>query len=116
MPNIKSINAYLHTLEIKYGVYVVKIHFDFKANTFRAFTESGNNLFEFNVDDKRKYLSIIDECLTKAGIKHTKVIFDISKADYGNGLHEVIRNDPVCYINPDDMFNWITLQKMKGVI
>lgn len=116
MPNIKSINAYLYTLEIKYGTYVVKIHFDFKANTFRAFTETGNNLLEFNVNDKRKYLLIIDECLTKAGIKHNKVTFDILKADYGHGLIDIIRNEPVCYINPDDMFNWITLQKMKGIL
>lgn len=116
MTNIKSINAYLHTLEIKYGVYVVKIHFDFKSNSFRAFTEGGNNLFEFNTKEKRKYLSVIDECLTKVGLKHTKEVFEIKQVDYGNGLHEVIVNDPVCYIKPEDMFNWITIQKMKGII
>ena len=116
MFNIKSINVYSHTLEIKYGMYVIKIYFDFKSNSFKAFTESGNNLFEFNTKEKLKYQSVIDECLTKAGLKHTKELLETKQVDYGNGPHEVIMNDPVCYINIGEMLDWITVQKMKGIL
>ena len=116
MARVKDIKAYMENLEISYGVYVVKINFDFKRLKFRAYTETGFNLPSFDVANKKKHLTVIDECLDKIGLKHVKEILNIKehKTNYETLFKYEADEKPVCYIEPDDLFKWFTVQKMKN--
>ena len=112
----ECITVYPQTIEIKYDKHTIKICFDFTKNTFKAFIEKAISATIFDVEEKQEYLSIIDKCLNAIKLQHTKVKFDIKKVEFTSGSCNVITESPECYIKSEDMFDWITVQKIKGVI
>lgn len=114
---VKCITVYPKTIEIEYyNEQLITIYFDFVKNTFKAFIERAYSTTMFQIKEKQEYLSIIDECLNAVELRHTKIKLNITKADFTSGSRNIISENPECYIKPEDMFNWITVQKMKGVI
>lgn len=118
MANVRKMIQYINNIEIYYGRYIVKITFDFMKLKFKAYTECGMNCMCWEIEDKQKYLSAIDECLTKVRCKHTKEILNIKERNCNYETYYKYETDdkPVCYIELEDFLNWLTLMKLKGTL
>lgn len=104
---IGTIRSRRKELDIPYGRYVIHIHFNFVKMMFEAYTNKGDELLLYAIDDKIKTMDIISQCLTELDIPHIK-----AKLEH---KYKILEGLPSCYIKFEDFINFLTLTKLKGI-